>query len=354
MKKNIFIFLVFFSIIIGAVAQIPTGYYDNADGKTGATLKTALYNIIKGHTSVSYDHLWTDFQYTDKKPNGKVWDMYSNCDYTFVTNQCGSYNSECDCYNREHSFPKSWFNDASPMYSDIFHIFATDGYVNNMRGNYPFGEVNSPTKTSGNGSKLGPCAYTGYSGTVFEPVDDYKGDLARATLYMVTRYENLVAGWQGNDPNANAILNGTTYPAFESWHINMLIEWHEADPVSTKEIDRNNYIYSHMQYNRNPYIDHPEYVRMVWDPGTAITAAADNHRQQITITNKARDISILNNSDETELSVRITAISGSILTTKTIQGKENSIHLDSSIPDGVYIISVSGASITIHKKIILH
>ncbi|MBK7309071.1 MAG: endonuclease [Chitinophagaceae bacterium] len=234
-----------------------------------------MSNIISAnYNALTYGEVWTAYQTTDMHRNDAntadiIWDMYSDnpagaepYTFTYNTNQCGNYNSEADCYNREHSFPKSWFNDAYPMYTDLNHLFATDGYVNNRRGNQPYGEVVAPTWTSQNGSKLGPNIYPGFSGVVFEPRNEYKGDLARGQLYMVTRYESLVAGWQGNG-NANDILNGTTFPALDNWYIAMLFTWHINDPVSTKEINRNNAVFA-LQGNRNPFIDHPEYVYKVW------------------------------------------------------------------------------------------
>lgn len=264
--KRLLALLFILSITLSGVGQPPSGYYNTANGLTGASLKTALYNIIKNHTVLSYDNLWTAFQTTDKRSNGKVWDMYSNCTFTFGSDKCGNYSNECDCYNREHSFPQSWFGSSSPMVSDLFHIYPTDGKVNGMRNNYPFGTVASPTYTSGNGCKLGPCSFTGYSGIVFEPLDEYKGDFARSYFYMATRYENLIAGWQSNT-GADAVLNGTSFPCYELWFLNLLGAWNASDPVSQKEIDRNNEIYTSYQHNRNPYIDHPEYVYLVWGLG---------------------------------------------------------------------------------------
>jgi endonuclease I len=256
-------------IVQNNYAQAPAGYYDSATG-TGYTLKTQLYNIIKGHTVRSYDQLWTDFYSTDRKTNGYVWDIYSDkpgstpaYDYTFFTEQCGNYSGEGSCYNREHSFPKSWFDDASPMYSELFHLYPTDGYVNGKRSNYPFGEVGTASWTSTNGSKLGTSNYPGYTGIVFEPIDEYKGDFARTYFYMATRYENIISGWENNDSNGDAVLNGTTDQVYEDWFLNLIIDWHNNDPVSQKEIDRNNAIYA-KQNNRNPFIDHPEYVAKIW------------------------------------------------------------------------------------------
>lgn len=281
-KLKQFLLLVFFGLTVitfsyfSASAQIPTGYYNNASGLNGAPLKTALYNIIKGHTARSYDQLWSDFQTTDKKTNGKVWDMYSDIpggtppyEYTFITYQCGSYSGEGPtnggCYNREHSFPKSWFNEGTPMYTDLFHLVPTDGKVNGERSNFPYGKVSTPTWTSQNGSKLGPNVFPGYTGTVFEPIDSFKGDFARNYFYMVTRYENVISGW------VTDMLDNSTFPAFTVWAKNMLIEWNNLDPVSQKEIDRNNAVYV-IQHNRNPFIDHPEYVNAIWGGGSVNTS----------------------------------------------------------------------------------
>ena len=117
----------YFSFIISLFclllqAQIPNGYYKTAEGKSGAELKTALFNIIGSHTVLSYNDLWTDFQKTDKRADGSVWDVYSNCPFTFSSNQCGNYVNVCDCYNREHLMPKSWFGDVAPMNVDLFHM----------------------------------------------------------------------------------------------------------------------------------------------------------------------------------------------------------------------------------------
>ncbi len=263
-KKTITTFFVFI-ITVSATAQPAGGYYDNANGvQGGAALKTAFFNIIKNPNVVSYDGLKDAYRTTDKRPDGKVWDMYSDVPggtppylFTFGTDECGNYNSEADCYNREHSMPASWFNDGRPMYSDLFHVYPTDGYVNNRRGNYPFGEVGISSWTSMNGSKVGQNTFGSYTATVFEPIDEYKGDFARSYFYMVTAYEDKVSGW--NSPQ----LAGNSYPAFSTWSKDMLLEWHRMDPVSQKEIDRNNAVET-FQDNRNPYIDFPNLPEYVW------------------------------------------------------------------------------------------
>ena len=254
MKKPL-LFLFLLTTLTG-FTQIPNGYYNNANGKTGDELKTALHNIIKGHHVVSYGGLINAFAYTDCKPNGKIWDIYSNYEYSLSTGLCGEYEQEGDCWNREHTWPQSWFNQSTTPRSDLFHVYPTDGFVNAQRGNYPFGEVNNLTYTSGNGSKLGPCVTLGYSGKVFEPVDEYKGDIARSYFYMSVRYTGEDDDWG---------TSGMTNKAdIKPWAMTMLLRWSDEDPVSQKEIDRNNAVYGY-QNNRNPFIDHPEYARMIWD-----------------------------------------------------------------------------------------
>jgi endonuclease I len=267
MKKILNIFAVML-VSFTLTAQAPVNYYDNAEGKSGADLKTSLYNIIKNHTSLSYGDLWIAFRTTDAKSNGKVWDMYSNTNYTFGSDQQGGggYTGEGQMYNREHSFPKSWFGgEVPPMYTDLFHLYPADAYMNGIRSNYPYGNVGNARYTSTNGSKLGNSTTSSFneSAYVFEPASEYKGDFARTYFYMATCYENRIAGWRGNNAATRDILDGNSYPAFKSWYVDMLIEWHKADPVSEKEINRNNAVYQ-IQGNRNPYIDHPEWVECVW------------------------------------------------------------------------------------------
>ncbi|MBQ5466103.1 MAG: endonuclease, partial [Muribaculaceae bacterium] len=168
-------------------------------------------------------------------------------------------------WNREHSLPNSWFGGSSShtAYTDLFHLYPTDIYVNNQRGNLPFGECANGTRLS-NGNIVakglkGASTRSGYTGDVFEPDDEYKGDFARSYFYMATCYNDEIANWtQGN-------LGGTRYPVFTDWTLQMLLEWHRLDPVSQKEIARNEAIYSsEYQGNRNPYIDYPELVEHVW------------------------------------------------------------------------------------------
>lgn len=249
--------------VVQLFAQGPNSsgtYYATADGKKGASLKTALCGIISDHTTLSYKALWECYKTTDVRSDGYIWDMYSNAT-SYVPGgsaQGHNYSKEGDSYNREHSFPKSWFDDASPMYTDLMHIVPTDGYVNGRRSNYPFGETDSPTYESANSfSKLGPSSISGYTGTVFEPADEYKGDFARIYFYMATCYEDKIASWKSD------MLDGTAYPAYAEWALQMLLRWAADDPVSQKEVDRNNAVYS-LQGNRNPFVDYPGLEQLVW------------------------------------------------------------------------------------------
>ncbi len=241
----------------------PAGYYDSAMGLIGEPLRTALHAIIDNHTAIGYTNTWTAFYSTDDKPNGKVWDMYSDIpggvppyEYTFGIDQGGIGGVEGTGYNREHSWPSSWYGgEISPMYSDLFMVYPTDNYVNNRRGSYPYGEVDSPGWTSFNGSKLGNCTYSGYSGIAFEPIDAYKGDFARSYFYVTARYYGEDGSWPGSDMTDGADLL--------PWAVNMLLEWHLDDPVSRKELERNGTVYT-MQGNRNPFIDRPEFAEAMY------------------------------------------------------------------------------------------
>ena len=283
--KKITTLLVLF-ITVNLLAQIPAGYYDSATG-TGYTLKTQLYQIINStndglateYQSITktYNDLYTGYETTDTdnvyENDNTVLDMYSeNPNGTDPYNYnhsgsdtCGQYSGENDCYNREHLIPQSVFSSGSPMKSDIHFVVPTDGYVNNRRSSYAFGEVSNPTWTSQNGSKLGSNTYGNYSGTVFEPIDEFKGDIARMLFYFATRYETQVASWNHD------MLNGTSDQVYADWFLAMLISWHNADPISQREIDRNNACFAY-QNNRNPFIDHPEWVATIWSGSMDTTA----------------------------------------------------------------------------------
>ncbi|MEZ5047538.1 MAG: endonuclease [Chitinophagaceae bacterium] len=244
-------------------------YYATALGLTGNPLKTKLHDIIKGHNQQTYSQLWTHYYFTDRNASNQMLDIYSNIPngtwpyvYIYSTDQCGNaQNHEHSCYNREHTWPATFFNDFYPMYSDLFHVMPSDAYVNNKRNNFPYGKVNTIVDTFLNGTKLGKGnTYSNYISTnpnhwEFEPIDSFKGDIARNYFYMSTRYMGEDASWYNWEMANGADLTPEA--------ITLLLSWHHLDPVSQKEIDRNNAIYS-IQGNRNPFIDYPQFVDCIW------------------------------------------------------------------------------------------
>ncbi|WP_370228172.1 endonuclease [Mesoflavibacter sp.] len=286
--KQIYILIALLITSFG-FAQVPAGYYSTATG-TGYTLKTQLKVIItNGHTwnSNSYDNLYQEYALTDTdnyyENDGSVLDIYtekpSQTDtYNYnhsVSDQCGgSYNAEGQCYNREHLFPQGFFNNSEnlPMVSDIHHVIPTDGFVNNGRSNYPFGVVTSTNTSYSNGSKWGTGNNYGYTGRCFEPIDEFKGYVARAMLYFAVRYEDNWddSGWDPHTVQYNP-LNGTSDQFYETWFINTMLDWHNTYPPSQFEIDRNDAAYL-SQGNRNPFVDNPAYANLIWNPSTDTTA----------------------------------------------------------------------------------
>ena len=260
-----------FAMLVGvtAWADIPTGFYTNAVGKQDEQLMTALEGIIYTHTLLGYNDLWDCYPTTDMGSDGYYIDMYSTCKYNKSSYHVGTASYVGQGLNREHSFPKSWFGgEVDPMYTDLMMIIPTDGYVNQRRSNYPYGVCNGTDAITYTNEelgvtmlgKLGKSTYNGYTAKVFEPDDEYKGDFARIYFYMVTCYKSDVANWPGCD---QLDYQSNEYKAFSDWSIRMLMEWHRADPVSPKEISRNEGVYE-KQGNRNPFVDHPELAEYIW------------------------------------------------------------------------------------------
>jgi len=264
-----------FMVCMAGWAQGPNNsgtYYAGANGYSGKTLKTKLYGIISSHTTISYSGLWDCYSTTDLTSGGYIWDMYSNTTrFDPDDDRAGNYSGEGDVYNREHSVPQSWFNSKSPMYSDLMQVIPTDGYVNNRRSNYPYGEVTSVKWSSNNAfSKLGTCMVNGSTITVFEPNDEYKGDLARIYFYMATAYQGSITSWSSSG-GGTEIFTDDSYMPYVSWQMDMLLDWAKNDPVSEKEIARNNAVYR-LQGNRNPFVDYPGLEDYIWgnNTGTAL------------------------------------------------------------------------------------
>lgn len=253
--------LLAFSAVLQALtvtAEIPANYYRAASGKQGEALKTALHDIIYNHTTVSsYSNLPQYFQRTDVYPPGNErygqwWDMYGNIPL---------YLPSFSGMNREHSFPKSWWggSDATPAYVDLFHLYPSESAANLAKSNYPLGETQSTGLKFDNGISRVGLPLSGQGGgakLVFEPDDEYKGDFARTYFYVVTCYQNLT--WK-----YTYMVNNNLYPTLNDWSIQLLLKWHNEDPVSQKELDRNETVFT-IQNNRNPFIDYPELVQYLW------------------------------------------------------------------------------------------
>ncbi len=239
--------------------EMPDGYYNAADGKSDAALKTALYNIIRVGQRYDYGsgsgHTWEIFYYSDRDTlTNRCLDMYSDEVRYFTTP--GAVVSGC---NIEHSLAKSWWGgDKNDAYKDCYHLNPSDTKANSARGSYPLGEVVNVTQQEGSLLIGTNPAYGSF--TVWEPKDEYKGDFARAYFYMVTCYENL--SFVGNT-NAKTAMQDKNYLVFQPWFQEVLIQWHRQDPVSSKEIDRADAV-NNFQHNRNPFIDYPCLAEYIW------------------------------------------------------------------------------------------
>lgn len=285
MKKLLLSFLI---LPFVAYAQLPANYYDGTSGLTGYALKSKLHDIIAAkNINWHYSDLQNWYNQTDidrfydfdSSNNSYLLDIYSSnptgtTAYHYTNQQMiGSANAEGLGWNREHQMPQSSFNSNYPMYSDLFYVIPTDARINQLRSNYPYGiSTTTPSyvyHTFTNGSKIGRNATAGsaYTGRVYEPHNEFKGDIARTLLYFAVRYEGKLSSfnfYNGTSPaNDNSPLDGTEEKAFEDWYIALLLQWHNQDPVSPREIARNNSVYT-IQHNRNPFIDHPEWVSLIW------------------------------------------------------------------------------------------
>lgn len=254
-----FVLCTWANVVIGEAA-IPDHYYDAVDTKKNAdNILDALCDIIDNHTVISYSGLEPYYEKTDFYAD-TLWDMYSTCRFTMAHANVPQ-KAVCDGWNKEHVVCQSWLG-SGPMVSDLFNVYPTDARINNLRSNYPYGVVSSFSGFSKDPDhhglgKLGTSTTSGI-GTCYEPDDRYKGDFARTYFYMVARYRNNTLN------NGNGSKMFTSKPTnLTDYSLSFLLEWHRQDPVSQKEIDRNQAVYT-IQHNRNPFIDYPELVEYIW------------------------------------------------------------------------------------------
>jgi endonuclease I len=332
-----FTFVVGFSIIISlyAIAQIPPGYYNSANGLTGESLKTALHNIINNHTEYPYSQTDELLMETDEDPDNSnnVILLYKG------TSQAKStFGGNPDDWNREHVWAKSHgdFGDNPPCGTDLHHMKPEDASVNADRGNKDFdnGGVQHPEATG--------CYWDVDS---WEPRDEVKGDVARMIFYMSVRYE----GGNG-EPDLEVVDWVNSAPEPEHGKFSALYQWHQDDPPDAFEINRNNVIYSY-QDNRNPFIDHPEYLILIYDPTNSINDIYYNK------------LGVFPNPAIDHVSVTIPMALGSkgILYVSNIFGQQLKIQnissvslvqsLDiTSLPVGLYILSFKSESLVLKGK----
>ncbi len=252
LKNNLLLIAAVFAITTSA--NVPVGYYNSINGKRGQDLKNAAHQLLKNHTVMTYSSLWYHFQSTDchfENPN-QVWDMYSNITRYYR----GS--SAVSGMNREHSFPKSWWGGTQvDAYTDLNHLYPSDADANMAKSNYPLGEVSTASFNNGC-TKVGTpkTGQGGGSSTVFEPDDEYKGDFARTYFYMATCYQDYT--WK-----YTYMVTNSSWQTLNQWSINLLLKWAREDPVSDKEVARNEAVYK-IQNNRNPFIDNPLLAEYIW------------------------------------------------------------------------------------------
>ncbi|WP_424210754.1 endonuclease I family protein [Streptomyces sp. BI20] len=227
----------------------PADYYAAAQGKTGAALKAALHGIVKNQTTVTYDGVWNALKNTDQDPNNanNVILLYSGRSQAKSTNGGGAND-----WNREHVWAKSHgdFGTATGPGTDLHHLRPEDVSVNSTRGNKDFDLGGSPVSEA-------PGSRT--DADSFEPRDAVKGDVARMLLYMAVRYEG-GDGWPNLEPN-DKVNNGSA-PAMG--RLSVLRQWNRQDPPDAFEQRRNDVIFQTYQHNRNPFVDHPEWVDSIW------------------------------------------------------------------------------------------
>ena len=283
--------------------QLPA-YYESIDGESGKDLLDAIQQVAKrGYRSEDfrYDSVWLAYKYTDLRPDGYIWEIYSDCVFEYEKDRTSntSQTGECKGYNREHAMCQSWFSEYdlqgvkmssskknSPG-SDIFHIYPTSYGMNSRRGNRPYGEVSQSNYTSGNGSKYGTSVSSvsvensvagtfvegsiNMSTNVFEPADEYKGDIARSYFGTMVKW---AGEWAFNKAEEGRVIFDATIDVdthygpennygFTDYGLALMLSWHRQDPVSQKEVDRNNGIQL-TQGNRNPFIDYPYLVEYIW------------------------------------------------------------------------------------------
>ncbi len=339
--KQILLSVLFFLVILNVFTQIPPGYYDNASGLSGNALKSALHNIIKNHIEYSYSQTDEILMETDEDPANSNNVILV---YTGRSQAKSTFGGNPNDWNREHVWAKSHggFGDNPPCGTDLHHMKPSDASVNSDRGNKDFdnGGVQHPEATG--------CYYTQYT---WEPRDEVKGDIARMIFYMAVRYEG-----DNGEPDLEVVDWVNTSPQPKFGKFSTLLQWNEFDPPDAFEINRNNVIYSY-QNNRNPFIDHPEYINAIWDPA----AIQEEWSKLVTIT-----LYPIPADDWFSFNLNSSRFSSGIMEVLNSQGVKMMTHYiydnscsnrinTSSMTDGLYLVIFNlDDQITSQKLIIRH
>ncbi|WP_321424415.1 endonuclease [uncultured Bacteroides sp.] len=346
------------------MAQAPSGYYTPAEGKKKAELKTALHAIIMNAKVLNYGSgagsTWSGFAQTDVRADGTVWDMYSN------NKVPANGNYAATGMNIEHSFPKSWWGgDERQAYRDLYNLNPSDIAANSAKSNYTMAVVDGAVTYTNGVIKVGKSSSRpGGAIDAWEPSDEYKGDFARAYMYMVTCYEDYSNNW--TTTSALYELDKNTYPTFQQWAYELLLKWSQQDPVSDKEINRNNAV-SKIQGNRNPFIDYPELAEYIWGAKTesawsestdpALYSPANNSTLDLGVTsiNKIleKEVSVSGKNLTGDLAVSVTgtgfSVSTSVLTKEQVAAgaKITVQYTSASVATSTGTLSLSGGGVTV-------
>lgn len=335
MKKTLFL-LTGFIISVFAFGQIPSGYYDGTEGLNGSQLKFVVHNIIKGHIEYSYNDL-RDFILieTDEDPNNSNNVILL---YTGRSQAKSTFGGGEDEWNREHVWAKSHgdFGNSAPCGTDAHHIRPTDVSVNGDRGHLDFDYGGDPVY--GYGGNLAGYRIDNVS---WEPRDEVKGDVARMIFYMAVRYEG-----DDGELDLEVVDYVNTYPNPKHGKLSTLLEWNIADPPDDFEKNRNEVVYFY-QENRNPFIDHPEFVTLIWDPSASINELSDNTQKYFLSPIPAKNYCYINSTfpiNEINNSFSVFDIAGKEIDI-SYSKEGNKTRMDiSNLSKGIYFIKIEASN----------
>ena len=328
-------------VLILCTLSVYAQYYDAVLNLSGQELYLALRNLISTNTNTDYiDAKEQMFGYFDNE-SGLVRCVYTGQDWSVPPGGMPNQN----LFNTEHTYAQSWFSapQTNIKKADLHHLFPTNAQVNSSRGNLPFDVVANHSSATTYVSYNSYYSYRGNNAQgrlVFEPANQHKGNLARSLLYFNTRYNDTLT-------QANVDM------------IPVLIQWHLLDPVDSKEIERNQDIYGY-QNNRNPFVDHPEFVQRIWVPtdisDQSLPIAPELVVSSIYPNPFANELNLsycLGNS--TQVSVEVFNVKGqrihSISAMEKTPGVYSlSLEMDNAIA-GIYLIRISTSEQAIVKRV---